>query len=281
MRHDLSTGPGAPYCRTVRPSFRAPSEAGSGGGAGERLPATRLEGSSAATAAPSDGRPRPRGTREAAILLGLLLVAVLLSGASPRDRLTWVLEEAPVFIGIPILIATRRRFPLTVLSYRLIFLHALLLTLGAHYTFSEVPFGLWLRDALGLARNNYDRLVHFVGGVAPAVIGREILRRKTSLRPGNGLFFLVSLGCLGGSAFYELLEWWAAALSGGQASAFLATQGDVWDTQWDMFLGLAGAVAGQLVLTKRQERELAALGASSSFDRPPIVWRQGHDSRAS
>ena len=281
MRHDLSNGPGALYCRTVRPSFRAPSEAGSGGDGGQRFPAARLEGSSAATAVPPDGRRRPQGSREGAILLGFLLVAVALSGASPRNRLTWVLEEAPVFIGIPILITTRRRFPLTVLSYRLIFLHALLLTLGAHYTFSEVPLGLWLRDALGLARNNYDRLVHFVGGVAPAVIGREILRRKTPLRPGSGLFFLVSLGCLGGSAFYELLEWWAAALSGGQASAFLATQGDVWDTQWDMFLGLAGAVAGQLVLTKRHERELAALGATSSFDRPPIGRRLDGDSAAS
>jgi putative membrane protein len=169
-----------------------------------------------------------------------------------------MMEEAPVFVGVPILIATRRRFPLTPLAYRLIFVHALLLVIGGHYTFSEVPFGLWVRDALGLARNHYDRIVHFIGGFAPAIVGREILRRKTTLR-GGWLSFLVSLGCLGGSAFYELIEWWAAALTGAQASAFLATQGDVWDTQWDMFLGLIGAVAGLIVFTRPHERALAVL----------------------
>ena len=203
--------------------------------------------------------PRRRKRREIAVLLAVLLLAVLLSGIAPKDRLTWLMEEAPVFIGVPILIATWRRFPLTLLAYRLVFIHALLLTVGAHYTFSEVPLGVWLRDVLGLARNNYDRVVHFVGGVAPAVLGREILRRKTPLRPGGWLFFLVALGCLGGSAFYELLEWSAAAITGAQASAFLATQGDLWDTQWDMLLGLVGAVAGQLVFSRLHERELAVL----------------------
>jgi putative membrane protein len=116
-------------------------------------------------------------------------------------------------------------------------------------------------------RNNYDRIVHFVGGAVPSILGRELLRRKTPLRPGSGLFFLVALGCIGGSAIYELLEWLAAVLTGSRASAFLATQGDVWDSQWDMFLGLAGAVAGQLALTKRHERELAALCAALS-DQP-------------
>jgi putative membrane protein len=201
--------------------------------------------------------PTRRKRREVAVLLGVLVVAMLISGIAPKDRLTWLLEEAPVFIGVPFLIATRRSFPLTLLAYRLIFVHALLLTVGAHYTFSDVPLGLWLRDALGLARNNYDRVVHFVGGVAPAILGREILRRKTPLRPGGWLFFLVALGCLGGSAFYELLEWWAAAITGAQASAFLATQGDPWDTQWDMLLGLLGAVVGQVVFSRLHERELA------------------------
>lgn len=196
--------------------------------------------------------------REVAVLLALLVLAMLISGIAPKDRRTWLLEEAPVFVGVPILIATRRRFPLTPLAYRLIFVHALLLVVGSHYTFSDVPFGLWLRDALGLARNHYDRIVHFIGGFAPAIVGREILRRKTTLR-GGWLSFLVALGCLGGSAFYELLEWWAAALTGAQASAFLATQGDVWDTQWDMFLGLIGAVAGLIAFTRRHERELALL----------------------
>jgi putative membrane protein len=228
-----------------------------------KIAAACLRGSFAATPVVEAGLRRTatfssrRDQREVAILLVLLALAVMLSGISPRDRLTWVLEEAPVFIGVPILIATWRRFPLTLLAYRLIFIHALLLTFGAHYTFSEVPLGLWLRDVLGIARNNYDRVVHFVGGVAPAILGREILRRKTPLGPGGWLFFLVALGCLGGSAFYELLEWWAAAITGAQASAFLATQGDLWDTQWDMFLGLAGAVVGQLVFGRLHERELA------------------------
>jgi putative membrane protein len=193
------------------------------------------------------------------ILLVALTAAVILSGLSPRNRLVWLLEEAPVLVGIPVLIFTRRRFPLTPLSYRLIFLHALLLVVGSHYTFSKVPFGLWLRDALELSRNPYDRIAHLVGGIAPAIVGREILRRRTPLPRGGWLFFLVSLGCLGGSAFYELLEWWAAAVTGAPASEFLATQGDVWDTQWDMFLGLAGAVLAQWVFTGVHEGQLDAL----------------------
>jgi putative membrane protein len=188
-----------------------------------------------------------------------LAAALVASGISPRDRLTWLLEVAPVLLGAAILIATFRRFRLTPLSYRLAFLHALLLVVGGHYTFSEVPAGIWLRDSLGLARNPYDRVVHLVGGFAPAIVGREILLRRTPLRPGGWLFFLVALGCLGGSAFYELLEWCAAALTGAEASKFLATQGDVWDTQWDMFLGLTGAIVAQILFSRRHERELGAL----------------------
>lgn len=169
------------------------------------------------------------------------------------------MEEAPVFLGVPVLIATFRRFRLTPLSYRLIFLHALLLVVGGHYTFSKVPVGFWVRDALDLTRNHYDRIVHGVGGFAPAMLAREILLRRTRLRPGGWLFFLVTSACLAGSAFYEILEWWAAELMGVQASTFLATQGDVWDTQWDMLLGLAGAIAAQLLLGRCQDRQLAAL----------------------
>ena len=201
--------------------------------------------------------PRPR--REPLILLAALTAAVILSGISPRSRPVWWLEEAPVLVGIPVLIFTRRRFPLTPLSYRLIFFHALLLVVGSHYTFSRVPLGLWLRDTLSLSRNPYDRIVHLVGGLAPAIVGREILRRRTPLLRGGWLFFLVSLGCLGGSAFYELLEWWAAVVTGAPASEFLATQGAVWDTQWDMFLGLAGAILAQWVFTGAHERQLDAL----------------------
>jgi putative membrane protein len=173
------------------------------------------------------------------------------------------MEVAPVVLGVPVLIATFRRFRLTPLSYRLIFLHALLLVVGSHYTFSRVPAGLWLQGALDLTRNPYDRIVHFVGGFAPSIVGREILLRRLPLRPGGWLFFLVTSACLAGSASYELLEWWAAQLTGIDASAFLATQGDVWDTQWDMLLGFIGAVAGQLLLARRQDRELAVLETRS------------------
>ena len=205
------------------------------------------------------GRVAARPTRENLVLLGLLATAVVISGVGPEDRLTWLLEEAPVLLGIPFLILTFRRFRLTSLSYRLVFLHALLLVVGSHYTFSRVPAGLWLQDALDLTRNHYDRVVHFVGGLAPALVAREVLLRRTRLRVDGWLFALVTFACLAGSAIYEILEWWAAELAGVQARAFLALQGDVWDTQWDMFLGLAGAIAGQLLFGRRQDRELAGL----------------------
>jgi putative membrane protein len=208
-------------------------------------------------------RAAEKRAREPVVLLAVLLAALVVSGIAPKDRRTWVLEEAPVFLGVPVLIASYRRFRMTPVSYRLIFLHALLLVVGGHYTFSKVPAGLWLQDAFDLARNHYDRVVHFVGGFAPAIVAREILLRKTRLRPGNWLFCLVTSACLAGSAFYELLEWWAATLTGVEVSAFLATQGDVWDTQWDMLLGFSGAIAGQLLLARRQDRELAALETRS------------------
>ena len=182
---------------------------------------------------------------------------LVLSGWAPKDRFTWILEVAPVLIGAPILVATRRRFPLTPLLYRLLFVHALVLMVGGHYTYAEVPLGFWVQDALGLARNHYDRLGHFAQGFVPAVLAREILRRKTPLRPGGWLFFLVTCVCLAFSAFYELIEWWTALAAGEGASAFLGTQGDPWDTQWDMFLALIGATTAQLVLGRAHERALA------------------------
>ncbi|MEX0880405.1 MAG: DUF2238 domain-containing protein [Thermoanaerobaculia bacterium] len=225
--------------------------------AGDHAP--RLAGAPRCTPSRARLSRLPTGqTLEPVVLLGLLVTALALSGIAPEDRLTWLMEEAPVFLGVPVLVATFRRFRLTPLSYRLIFLHALLLVVGGHYTFSKVPAGFWLRDALDLTRNHYDRIVHTVGGLAPAILAREVLLRRTCLRQGGWLFFLVTCACLAGSAFYEILEWWAAELVGVQASALLATQGDVWDTQWDMFLGLAGAIAGQLLLGRCQDRELAA-----------------------
>jgi putative membrane protein len=156
-------------------------------------------------------------------------------------------------------VVTRRRFPLTPLAYRLIFLHSGILMLGGHYTYAEVPLGFWMRDAFGLARNHYDRIGHFAQGFVPAILAREILLRKTPLKPGGWLFFLVTCVCLAISACYEFIEWWTALASGSGADAFLGTQGDPWDTQWDMFLCLLGALTAQLTLSRLHDRQLARL----------------------
>lgn len=197
----------------------------------------------------------PRG--EALALLGAGAVALAVSGIGPRDRLTWILEVAPVLIAVPLLLATRRRFPFTPLTYRFIFLHALVLMLGGHYTYAEVPLGAWVQEALDLSRNHYDRLGHLMQGFVPALVAREVLLRLTPLRPGGWLFVLVAATCLAISACYEFIEWWTALIGGGTAEAFLGTQGDVWDTQWDMFLALVGAIVSQLLLARAQDRQLA------------------------
>jgi putative membrane protein len=204
-----------------------------------------------------------RSTREPLILLILTLVALVVSAIHPYDRLTWVLEVAPILIGVPILIATWRRFPLTPLLYRLFFLHALILMLGGHYTYARVPLGFWFRDLLGLARNHYDRLGHFAQGFVPAMVVRELLLRKNVVRRGGWLFFLVACVCLAFSAFYEFTEWWSAVLGGEAATDFLGTQGDVWDTQWDMFFALIGAVTAQLTLSRLHDRQIARLDPAS------------------
>lgn len=201
--------------------------------------------------------PRERG--EALVLLGLVAVALVVSGVGPRDRGTWVLEVLPVVIAAPLLGFTWERFRLTPLAYRLIFLHALILVLGGHYTYAHVPLGFWLQDLLQFARNPYDRIGHFAQGFVPAIIAREILLRVTPLRPGKMLFFLVCCVCLAISATYEFIEWWAALALGQGAHEFLGTQGDEWDTQWDMFLALIGAIAAQLLLGRMHDRQLAAL----------------------
>jgi putative membrane protein len=197
--------------------------------------------------------------REPLVLLGLVAVALVVSGVGPYERATWLLEVAPVLIGVPLLLATARRFPLTPLVYRLIFVHALILILGGHYTYARVPLGLWLQDLLDLSRNHYDRLGHLAQGFIPAILAREVLLRTSPLRPGRWLFALVTSVCLGFSAFYELIEWWAAEIGGEGAESFLGTQGDVWDTQWDMFLALIGALSAQLLLSRRHDRELERL----------------------
>jgi len=201
---------------------------------------------------------------EPLVLLGIVVFALAVSAVRPHDYLTWWLEVLPALIAAPLLIASSRSFPLTPLAYRLIALHALVLILGAHYTYAEVPLGFWMRDAFDLARNPYDRLGHFVQGFVPAIIAREILLRRSPLVAGKWLFFIVCSICLAVSACYEFIEWWTALLGGGSAESFLGTQGDVWDTQWDMFLALNGAVAAQLLLSRMHDRQLLQLSARSA-----------------
>ena len=200
-----------------------------------------------------------RTQTEPLVFLALAVVALVVSGIGPTDRLTWWLEVAPVLIGAPLLVATWTAFPLTPLLYRLLFLHALILILGGHYTYAQVPLGFWLRDLLDFARNPYDRIGHLAPGFVPAILAREILLRRAPLVPGRWLFVLVTSVCLAFSAFYEIIEWWAAILGGGAAEDFLGTQGDPWDTQWDMFLALVGAMTAQLLLARVHDRQLAGL----------------------
>ncbi len=189
-------------------------------------------------------------------LAAAVLAALVWSGIGPTDRLTWIMEVIWVVIGLPLLMFTWRRFPLTRLLYVLIALHCLLLIVGGHYTYAQVPLGFWVQDWLELSRNHYDRLGHFTQGFVPAILARELLLRLTPLRRGGWLFYLVLAAALSFSAFFELIEWWAALIWGGAADAFLATQGDVWDTQWDMFLALIGAFTAQLLLARWHDREL-------------------------
>ena len=196
------------------------------------------------------------------LLLGGI-AALTLSAVHPYDVTTWVLEVAPIFVGVPLLLVTARRFPLTPLVYRLIFLHAIILMVGGHYTYARVPLGFWAQSLFGLARNHYDRLGHFAQGFVPGMIAREIFLRRSPLRPGRWLFFVIASVALAISACYEFVEWWTALAGGQAATDFLGTQGDVWDTQWDMFLALVGACTAQLLLARRHDRELAQLQVNS------------------
>lgn len=192
-------------------------------------------------------------------LLLATLAALSVSGIEPYDRLTWWMEVMPVLIALPLLFFTRRIFPLTSLLYGLLFFHGLVLMLGGHYTYSRVPLGFWLQDWFDLARNHYDRFGHLTQGFVPAILTREILIRLSPLKPGGWLFFLVCCVVLAVSATYEFVEWWASLLYGADANEFLATQGDIWDTQWDMLLALIGCLVSQLLLSGWHDRQLNRL----------------------
>lgn len=193
------------------------------------------------------------------VLLAIFGAAFTWSAIRPHDYFTWFLEVVPALIALPILFFTYKKFPLTPLLYCLILFHAIILMVGGHYTYAEVPLFNWLRDTFDLSRNYYDRVGHFVQGFVPAMVAREILVRKQIVRSKGWLFFIVSCICLSISAVYEFIEWWVAVASGTAAEAFLGTQGDVWDTQWDMFLALIGSVLAQVLLAKLHDKQLVQL----------------------
>ncbi len=209
---------------------------------------------------------RPRAAHKLLLVIGC--ATLVWSGIAPRDRLTWAMEVAPAALAGALLAATYARFRFTTFAYALMLAHAIILMLGGHWTYSEMPLFDWLRDALHLQRNHYDRVGHVAQGFFPAIVVRELLLRTSPLRPGGWLFFLTTASCLAVSAAYELVEWGAAGLLGESADRFLATQGDVWDTQWDMLLALLGALASQVLLGRAHDRALARIRGS---DRTPAA----------
>ena len=192
-------------------------------------------------------------------LLCIFIAVFIWSLINPMDLFTWFLEVLPAVIGLIVIIITYKRFRLTNIVYVLILIHSIILIIGGHYTYAEMPAFNWLRDTFDLSRNYYDRLGHFAQGFIPAIIIREILLRTSSLRRGKLLNFLVICTCLAISASYELIEWGVAEATGSAADAFLGTQGDIWDTQWDMFMALIGSISSLLLLSRDHDRVLGTI----------------------
>ena len=186
----------------------------------------------------------------------VIIAGLVLSGIRPYDRTTWILEVFPVFVALPLLWATRERFPLTTLLYTLIALHAVVLMVGGAYSYARVPLGFSMQEAFGLSRNPYDKIGHFMQGFVPAILSREILVRGGYVRGRRMLAFICICIPLAFSAFYELVEWWAALSLGQGADEFLGTQGDPWDTQSDMFMALLGAASALIVLSRVHDRQM-------------------------
>jgi putative membrane protein len=198
------------------------------------------------------------------LLWGLFVIAALvLSGIAPYDRVTWLLEIAPILMALPFLLATYRSFPLTNLLYFLIGVHALVLIFGGAYTYARVPLGFWLQDLFGLSRNPYDKIGHFMQGLVPALLAREVLLRRGYLSSRRMAAFLSVCVAMAISAFYELIEWWTALALGQGADEFLGTQGDPWDTQSDMFFAMLGAIVALAALSRLHDRQMAALVGAS------------------
>jgi putative membrane protein len=198
----------------------------------------------------------PRATKIHLALLLLTVVVFIWSGIGPRERFTWILEVFPVIVGWAVLIPTYNRFRLSTLAYVLLAIHGVILMVGGHYTYAEVPLFNWIRDVTGSARNSYDGVGHFAQGFIPAIVAREILLRLTPLRRGGWLFYIIVSICLAISAVYELIEWAVAIMSGSSAESFLGTQGDVWDTQKDMALAMIGAIVALVTLSRPHDRSM-------------------------
>lgn len=194
--------------------------------------------------------------RELTIVLAMWALALAWSAVAPAGRLTWLLETAPVMIAAPLMLLTTRSFPLTRVLLWAAFVHGLILILGGHYTYAEVPLGFWLQDLFDFSRNHYDRIGHLAQGFVPALLTREILRRAKTPVDGKLLIILSISVPLAFSALYEIIEWLAALSLGQGADAFLGTQGDEWDTQTDVFMALIGAIAALVTLSKLQDRQL-------------------------
>ena len=199
--------------------------------------------------------------RKTMLWLFIFITTLVWSGINPKDYPTWALEVSPAVIALFVIIITRKTFPLTPLLYSLILVHCIILMVGGHYTYAEVPLFDWLKEVLDMQRNNYDKLGHLAQGFVPALVAREILLRNRVLNPGRMLFFIVCCIALAISAFYELIEWWVALLSEEAAEAFLGTQGYVWDTQSDMLYALVGAILAQLMLKKLHDAQLRRMAA--------------------
>lgn len=194
-------------------------------------------------------------------LLIIFVITTIWSAINPYEVFTWWLEASPALIGLLLLIVTYKKFKFTNMVYIFLTIHAVILLIGAHYTYAEVPAFSWLRDEFDLSRNHYDRFAHFAQGFIPALVARELLVRTSPLKPGKWLFAVTSLGCLGISAAYELIEWGVSVNVGEEGDSFLGTQGDIWDTQKDMALALLGAMLAQILLGRKHDRALKKIGA--------------------
>jgi putative membrane protein len=194
------------------------------------------------------------------LVLWIILVVILAwSGWRPFDRFTWYLEVAPIFIVSAILLSIYRHFYFSRLVCGLMLVHAAVLAIGGHYTYAEMPLFHWIRDAFHLARNHYDRVGHFMQGFVPALISREILIRRGVVKRGAWLNVIVVCVCLAISAVYELCEWQAAVWTGTKADAFLGSQGDVWDSQWDMAMAFIGGIAAVSFMSRWHDRSMETL----------------------